>query len=97
MKNFLLAILLYATGYVSGCSTLLPLEGHKDVRWHNLDTIPATLLVTHKSPSFAHSINGYCLYSGGKCIGQHIRVWRGKAFHIVKPNVVWKCERRVGR
>jgi hypothetical protein len=59
------------------------------------DTIPATLLITHKPPSFGHATNGYCVYQGGVCTGKHLRYWH-KTWVVVGPEYdVWRCKRRV--
>jgi hypothetical protein len=61
------------------------------------DTIPATLLITRKPPSFGHSIDGYCIYQGGVCTGKHLKYWH-KKWVVVGPEYdVWRCKRRAAK
>jgi hypothetical protein len=57
------------------------------------DTIPATLLITHKPPSFGHSIDGYCVYWEGICTGKHLRYWRKRWVVVGLDYTVWGCKR----
>jgi hypothetical protein len=58
------------------------------------DTVASHLLVSHKPPSFGHSIEGYCVVVGGNCTGKHL-VWRRKRFVEIKPQYdVWRCIRK---
>lgn len=61
---------------------------------HNLDTIPSSILVSHKAPSFGHAVNGYCVYQYGACTKKHIRYWRKRWVVIGPEYVVWGCIRR---
>lgn len=44
---------------------------------NNIDTIPSILLISYIPPSFAHSINGYCITNNDVCTGHHL-VYRSK-------------------
>lgn len=58
------------------------------------DTLASHILVSHKPPSFGHSIEGYCIVVGGNCTGKHL-VWRRRRFVEIKPPYdVWRCVRR---
>jgi hypothetical protein len=58
-----------------------------------IDTLPSTILITHKPPSFTHAINGYCIYQGGICTGKHLRYWRKRWVRIGPEYTVWGCKR----
>lgn len=58
------------------------------------DTIPSSILISHKAPSFGHSIDGYCIYKYGQCTGKHLKVWRKKLIVIPPQYIIWKCIRR---
>jgi hypothetical protein len=59
-----------------------------------LDTLPSTILLTHKPPAFGHSIDGYCIYQGGACTGKHLRYWRKTWIRVGPEYMVWGCKRR---
>jgi len=72
------------------------------------DTLASHLLVTHRPPSFAHGIEGFCITINGRCTGKHLvyrneRRWPfGRARWVFKPVGegcdVWRCIRKeVGR
>jgi hypothetical protein len=71
------------------------------------DTLASHLLISHRPPSFGHSIEGYCIVVNGDCIGSHLvyrstRSWlfgrRKWSFIKVEPNSydVWRCIRKEG-
>jgi hypothetical protein len=62
------------------------------------DTLCSHLLVSHRPPSFGHSIEGYCIVVNDVCTGRHL-VYRRKKFVEIKPPYdVWRCIRKeVGR
>jgi hypothetical protein len=62
------------------------------------DTLASHLLVSHRPPSFGHSIEGYCIVVNNICTGRHL-VYRRKKFVEIKPPYdVWRCIRKeVGR
>lgn len=62
-----------------------------------LDTLPAHLLISHKPPSFGHSIEGYCIVKNGVCTGRHLRYWHRRWIVIGPEYTVWGCKRRVGK
>src|ERR1044072_2730258 len=54
------------------------------------DTLASHILVSHKPPSFGHSIEGYCIVVGNNCTGRHL-VWRRRRFVEIKPPYdVWR-------
>lgn len=58
------------------------------------DTIASHLLISHKPPSFGHSIEGYCIVVNDVCTGRHL-VWRRRRFVEIKPPYdVWRCVRK---
>lgn len=59
------------------------------------DTIPSSILISHKPPSFGHSIDGYCIYQGDHCTGKHLRYWHRRWIVIGPEYIVWGCKRRV--
>ena len=59
-----------------------------------LDTIPSSILISHKAPSFGHGIDGYCIYQYGVCTKEHLRYWRKRWIVIGPEYVVWGCVRR---
>lgn len=81
MKKLLPIFLLFAA-----CNPARNLERIPD--WPGITVVRSTFLVTHKSPSFAHSINGFCLMDNGRCIG-HLDS-DGLLFKL--PYRVWDCE-----
>jgi hypothetical protein len=56
------------------------------------DTIPSSILITHKPPSFGHSIDGYCIYQGNVCTGKHLRYWHKRWIVIGPEYTVWGCK-----
>lgn len=61
---------------------------------NKLDTVPSSILISHKSPSFGHGIDGYCVYKNDKCAGIHYKVWRKRMILIGPEYVIWGCKRR---
>jgi hypothetical protein len=59
-----------------------------------LDTTPSSILISHKPPSFGHSIDGYCIYQGDHCTGKHLRYWHRRWIVIGPEYTVWGCKRR---
>lgn len=58
------------------------------------DTIPSTILISHKAPSFGHSVDGYCLYRNGACTGNHFKYWHKQLIIIGPEYTIWSCKRR---
>jgi hypothetical protein len=85
MKHLIFSLLF------SSCAFIVRPEGEVTTP---ANTVPSTLLITHTTPSFCHSIEGYCEVKDGVCTGKHYRTWRGKVYLITPPDKVWKCERR---
>jgi hypothetical protein len=79
-------IYLHDAGMLCKCS--------KCVAANRIDTLPSTILLTHKPPSFGHGIDGYCIYQGGTCTGKHLRYWRKRWIRIGPEYDVWGCKRR---
>lgn len=61
-----------------------------------LDTLPAHILISHKPPSFGHSIEGYCVVKDGVCTGKHLVYRRGKFIALKQQYDVWRCIRKGG-
>src|ERR1043165_5582612 len=57
-----------------------------------LDTLPSSILISHKPPSFGHAIHGYCIYQGDHCIGKHLRYWHRRWIVIGPEYTVWGCK-----
>ena len=58
------------------------------------DTIPSSILVSHKSPSFGHGIDGYCVYKNDACTGVHYKIWHKRMVLIGPEYIIWGCKRR---
>lgn len=59
------------------------------------DTIPSSILISGKAPSFGHSIDGYCIYKYGECTGRHLKMWHKKLINIPSQYTVWYCKSRL--
>jgi len=57
------------------------------------DTLPSSILISHKPPSFGHSIDGYCIYQGDHCVGKRLRYWHKRWIVIGPEYTVWGCKR----
>jgi hypothetical protein len=109
MKRFLLFLL--CQGSLDGFSQELPRSDFtlevkpgmiiddvikKDTIVTITDTLASHLLISHRPPSFGHSIEGYCIVVNGSCTGRHL-VYRKKKFVEIKPPYdVWRCIRKEG-
>ena len=102
MKQVLILIVMFITGFVAGCNAQP--EYYNPTKYHAViiegmiipksDTIPSTILISHKSPSFGHGIDGYCVYKNDKCTGIHYKVWRKRMVLIGPEYIIWGCKRR---
>jgi hypothetical protein len=99
MKRLLLFLLCQVS--LDGFSQTYQQVGHTDtfrIIGIRPDTLASHLLVSHRPPSFGHSIEGYCIVINDACTGRHL-VYRRKHFVEIKPPYdVWRCIRKeVGR
>lgn len=108
MKQALILIVTFIFGFASGqaqgTSSLLVCYKHNVVFTgrcseciadnQGADTIASVILISHKSPSFGHGIDGYCVYKNDKCTGIHYKVWRKRMILIGPEYIIWGCKRR---
>ena len=79
--------------FTAGCASITPLTNVST----GTDTIPSSILISHKAPSFTHSIDGYCIYKGDHCTGRHLRYWHKRWVKIGPEYTVWGCKRRAAK
>jgi hypothetical protein len=87
MKKLIALFLIF---FNAGCASVMPLTNVST----GTDTIPSKILISHKPPSFGHSIDGYCIYQGNHCTGRHLRYWHRQWIVIGPEYTVWGCKRR---
>lgn len=114
MKRLLLICLF--SGSLDGFSQVFNLEDTSNVRLvtgimalpdpPKPDTLASHLLISHHPPSFAHSVEGYCITVNGWCTGKHL-VYRSRhrwifgrktwAYKVIGRDYdVWRCNRKEG-